>query len=198
MWWGRATWTEKDVQPEYLDSPLPPVSRKTCNKSGTKEDTHTHKDNGVVVVGGLKEKKKALMFYMTFICVRPLCCVAGLFLGVFHYSSLLFRSSFFFFLIFWYFDFSPRPEFFGGYYTIFVWSFSPLRFISAQTMRERDIVVPPFRILFLGCWAKKEKKNCPYSYSILVLPFLLPLRWRPTCRSERVSDRTIKLKEDKK
>jgi hypothetical protein len=32
----------------------------------------------------------------------------------------------------------------------------------------------------------------------LVLPFLLPLRWRPTCRSERVSDRTIKLKEDKK
>ncbi len=57
MWWGRATGTEKDVQPEYLDSPPPsPVSQN--NKSGTEEDTHTHKDNGVVVVGGLKEKKR--------------------------------------------------------------------------------------------------------------------------------------------
>jgi hypothetical protein len=37
-------------------STSPSVSRN--NKSGTEEDTHTHKDNGVVVVGGLKEKKR--------------------------------------------------------------------------------------------------------------------------------------------
>lgn len=75
-----------------------------------------------------------------------------------------------------------------------------LRFISAQTMRGTSFRPSRYFLLFSaqGKRKKKKKKSCCCCCCPSSAFFLLPLRWRPTCRSERVSDRTIKLKKGKK
>lgn len=134
-------------------------------------------------------------FYM---CIRPLCCSWAHFGRVPLFFFVVARLLILFFFSFDFLIF----RFFRGYHTIFVWSFSSLRFISAQRMREeghgrrrRSALQDSF---FSAAGRKKEKKEKLSSQQHLGAAFfLLPLRcWRPTCRSERVSDRTIKLKED--
>lgn len=75
------------------------------------------------------------------------------------------------------FDSKPCRRFYTSILFLFCWDLFPLR-----RGRRRF-----FDVKISG--EKKERKKVfrPSLY------LLLPLRWRPTCRSERMSDRTIKL-----
>lgn len=77
----------------------------------------------------------------------------------------------------------------------FFWDLFPLRRWEGRRSALQDIFFS-FRLK-----GKERRRRKKVVVVVVVLPqpfFLLPLRWRPTCRSERVSDRTIKLKKGKK
>ena len=105
-------------------------------------------------------------------------------LGVFHYSCLLLRSYFLSILLrFDFFYFSSPKDF---RLLLPVLSFS-LRFISAQTTGGTSSFRPSGFFFSLSRLEGRKKSSSSASWCLL-----LPPRWRPTCRSERVSDRTIK------